>query len=247
MEAFAELVLAASSLEGSVIAWELETGKLGATYKPTSSPRNGLCAIGRDYFAASQGPKVPVINLWQWPKATSNPMSIPHAVGPLASTSDGTHLVGGGRSGHLFLWEVSTGAMLKSWPAHSRPVTSVLFSDDSSFLVSAGEDGQIVVMELARVLDTCRLSRAHDLPEPYCQWKDHSQPVTGLFVGSGDGNAVVVSCSTDHTCKALELVKGLAMSRHSSNGERVANATDGRVLRTPTLPMCTPHAFAPLE
>ena len=34
-------------------------------------------------------------------------------------------------------------------------------------------------------------------------WSDHTLPVTGLLAGSGGPNAVVVSCSLDHTCKVI--------------------------------------------
>jgi pre-rRNA-processing protein IPI3 len=32
-------------------------------------------------------------------------------------------------------------------------------------------------------------------------WSEHTLQVTGLVAGSGGPSAIVVSCSTDHTCK----------------------------------------------
>lgn len=38
----------------------------------------------------------------------------------LAASLDGVHCAGGGPSGTVYLWEVPSGRLLRSWPAHFK-------------------------------------------------------------------------------------------------------------------------------
>ena len=38
----------------------------------------------------------------------------------LAASLDGAHCAGGGQSGTVYLWEVPSGRLLRSWPAHYK-------------------------------------------------------------------------------------------------------------------------------
>ena len=45
----------------------------------------------------------------------------------LAASLDGTHCAGGGQSGTVYLWEVPSGRLLRSWPAHYKVFFSFTF------------------------------------------------------------------------------------------------------------------------
>ncbi|KAG0589114.1 hypothetical protein M758_2G245100 [Ceratodon purpureus] len=130
-------------------------------------------------------------------------------IGPLACTSDGAYLAGGGASGRIYFWEVATGQLLRLWPAHYKNVSCLVFSDDDSLLISGADDGLINVWPLLRVLDMGEDNQgAEGQVAAMYGWSDHTLPVTGLLAGSGGPNAVVVSCSLDHTCKIWSLALG---------------------------------------
>lgn len=38
----------------------------------------------------------------------------------VAASPDGSHVVGGGASGHLYLWQAGSGRLLRTWPAHYK-------------------------------------------------------------------------------------------------------------------------------
>jgi pre-rRNA-processing protein IPI3 len=44
----------------------------------------------------------------------------PERIGPLAVSDDGSMCCGGGVSGRLYLWEVGSGALVRSWDAHYK-------------------------------------------------------------------------------------------------------------------------------
>jgi pre-rRNA-processing protein IPI3 len=48
----------------------------------------------------------------------------PEKIGPLAVSDDGSLCCGGGVSGRLYLWEVGSGALVRSWDAHYKVYTT---------------------------------------------------------------------------------------------------------------------------
>nr|XP_024403867.1 protein ROOT INITIATION DEFECTIVE 3-like [Physcomitrium patens] len=108
------------------------------------------------------------------------------SIGPLACTSDGAYLAGGGASGRVYFWEVATGRLLRLRPGHHKNVGClfvVLDTEDDG----QGAEGQVAAMY---------------------GWSDHTLLVTGLLAGSGDSSVIVVSCSLEHTCKIWSLALG---------------------------------------
>ncbi|MCO5552655.1 hypothetical protein L7F22_006171 [Adiantum nelumboides] len=134
-------------------------------------------------------------------------------IGPLACTFDGAYLVGGGVSGRIYLWEVSSGRLLRVWAAHYKAVSCLVFSDDESLLISGADDGYVNVWPLLRVLDSIEDGGAQgklQIASLYA-WSGHTLGVTGVFCGSGGSNAIVVSCSLDTSCKIWSLATGILL------------------------------------
>ncbi|KAI5077894.1 hypothetical protein GOP47_0007718 [Adiantum capillus-veneris] len=134
-------------------------------------------------------------------------------IGPVACTSDGSYLVGGGVSGRIYLWEVSSGRLLRVWAAHYKAVSCLVFSDDESLLISGADDGFVNVWPLLRVLDSTEDGGAQgkmQIASLYA-WSGHTLGVTGVFCGSGGSNAIVVSCSLDTSCKIWSLATGILL------------------------------------
>eukprot|EP00271_Cylindrocystis_brebissonii_P006463 TRINITY_DN19255_c0_g1_i1.p1 TRINITY_DN19255_c0_g1~~TRINITY_DN19255_c0_g1_i1.p1 ORF type:complete len:559 (-),score=100.09 TRINITY_DN19255_c0_g1_i1:701-2377(-) len=222
MEVFQEVVVGASSVEGSVVVWDLRTGQQLGNYKHAAAPRNGMCAIGRDYLGLTQilqaGGGAGGIWFWLWQKASAVLKCFPtEAVGPLTASADGSFLAAGALSGRLYLWEVTTGTLLRRWQGHHRAVNTLVFTDDDSTLLSGADDGLVRAWYMIKVLDSKKDAGAasgeggdcgHQSLVPRCSWSEHSQAVTGLFVGAGGSSGLVVSCSADHTCKFFSLATG---------------------------------------
>ncbi len=61
----------------------------------------------------------------------------------LAFSPDSRTLACGGRDGVVQLWDVASGDILFSMPAHKKGVNSVAFSPDGRMLASAGNDGMV--------------------------------------------------------------------------------------------------------
>ena len=69
----------------------------------------------------------------------------------VACTSDGAHCFAGAASGKLYLWQVASGRLLLAWDAHFKAATALSLCSDN-FLISAGEDAQILAWNVAQLL-----------------------------------------------------------------------------------------------
>nr|KAJ0213655.1 hypothetical protein LSAT_V11C400180790 [Lactuca sativa] len=127
------------------------------------------------------------------------------AINPLACNTDGTYIVGG-VSGHIHLWEVATGRLLKKWHGHYRPVTCLVFSNDQSLLISGSKDGTVRVWSLLMIFDEEGQQRAGHLYE--YSFTGHALPVTDIVTGYGGSHAIILSAFLDRTCKVWSLTKG---------------------------------------
>ncbi|KAL2613240.1 hypothetical protein R1flu_024932 [Riccia fluitans] len=203
------------SKDAGVTLWDAASGALLSHLRSCAAPRNALCPVGSQFLAASQSLKSSssssggAIFFWAWNKNQVACKSYPvEPIVPLASTSEGSYLAGGGLSGQIYLWEVPSGKLLRVWAGHYKAVSCLVFSDDDSLLISGADDGLVNVWPLVRVLDVTEDAHGESQLASMYGWSDHTLPVTGLLAGSGGSSAMVVSCSLDHTCKIWSLALG---------------------------------------
>ncbi|XP_050214703.1 protein ROOT INITIATION DEFECTIVE 3-like [Mercurialis annua] len=206
-----DLVIASSSIDGGIGCWDLQTGAEQLRYKSCASPPHGLICIDSRLLASSQLRDAHAssgsILYWSWLKPQVEVKCFPEEpIKPLISNREGTYLIGGGLSGHIYLWEVTTGRLLKKWRAHYRAVTCLVFTEDNSYFVSGSEDGSVKVWSLLMLFDDYQTEQASQLYE--YSFSEHTLRVTDVVTGYGGGNAIIVSASEDRTCKVWSLSKG---------------------------------------
>jgi WD40 repeat protein len=101
------------------------TPVLAMAFVPAGSPLSSLGPFSRSWeFTADDGKHA----IWS-------------ASSPVASSPDGKLLVAQlGLSGNLDVWETTSGQKLTSLPAHKMSISSLTFSSDGRWLVSAGQE-----------------------------------------------------------------------------------------------------------
>jgi len=168
-------------------------------------------------------------------------------VSVVAASPDGTHFAAGALSGAVYVWEVSTGALAKTWNAHFKAVSAVSFAAGGSMVITAGEDTVVSAWSMASLLDPAAATAP---PVPTYSWAEHALPVTSLAVGGGPaggagGSGLVASASADRTCKLWTLGGGhllrsvafpaalACVALDACESTLYAGATDGRVFEVP--------------
>lgn len=205
-----EVVLTSSSAEEGVGCFELDSGAEHLRHKSCASPSHGLVSLGH-VIASSEIRKPSAASgsllYWSWSKPSVEVKSFPaEHIKPVAANSDGTYLAGGGVSGDIYLWEVTSGRLLKKWNAHYRAVTCLVFSSSDYLLISGSEDGSIKVWSLLMLFDDEMMEQAS---HPYKHsLSEHTLGITDIVAGFGSYNSIIVSASQDRTCKVWSLVSG---------------------------------------
>ncbi|KAM3212229.1 hypothetical protein ACQJBY_065354 [Aegilops geniculata] len=197
-----QLVLAASSTDAGVAAWDLRTGAEAIRHRPCASRPRAIAAVAGRFLAAAQvaaGNSAP-IHYYHWDKVAVK--SFPaEPIRALIADPEGNYLIGGGVSGDIFFWEVASGELLVRWHAHYRDVRCLALYD--MLLVSASEDGSIKVWDLLTMLDE---QSRFEAKTPYLyNFNQHTLPVTDIACFHG---AIAVSSSEDRTCKIWSLSEG---------------------------------------
>ncbi|XP_047073359.1 protein ROOT INITIATION DEFECTIVE 3 isoform X1 [Lolium rigidum] len=199
-----QLVLAASSADAGVAAWDLRTGAEAIRHRPCSSRPRAITAVADRFLAAAQAPagNSAPIHYYHWDKPQVAVKSFPaEPIRVLIADPEGNYLIGGGISGDIFFWEVASGELLVRWHAHYRDVRCLALYD--LLLVSGSEDGSIKVWDLLTMLD--EQSRL-EAKTPYLyNFNQHALPVTDVACFHG---AIAVSSSEDRTCKIWSLSEG---------------------------------------
>ncbi|CAK0786493.1 hypothetical protein CVIRNUC_009706 [Coccomyxa viridis] len=202
-----QVVLISTRTGGILSAWHVQTGTHLASFKDNSSGTNALCLLGQDYLVAAQAPKG-ALHFWTWHKdAVLQRCFAVEPITAVACSLDGVYCAGGGQSGSIYVWEVPSGRLLRSWPAHYKAVAVLRFSDDGAVLLSGGEDTVASAWLLMDLLDASASQSAGQAPQTFHSWSDHTLPVTSIHCGRGV-SPVVITTSLDQTCKIYSLADG---------------------------------------
>lgn len=203
------MIASSAVTDAGIGSWDLRTATEHLRYRSCASPPHGLVSIGGRFLASSQVPSssssTPSIFYWSWDKPQIEVRSFPaEHIGPLRANSEGTYVLGGGKAGSIYLWEVASGKLLKKWQAHYRAVTCLTFSHDESFLISGSEDGGVKVWNLVEAFDV--MKSVGKRIQHFRSFTDHSSPVTDVVSGYGSsGDSIFISSSEDRTCKIRTL------------------------------------------
>ncbi|KAF0908561.1 hypothetical protein E2562_026348 [Oryza meyeriana var. granulata] len=199
-----QLVLAASSADAGVAAWDLRTGAEAIRHCTCASRPRALTVVADRFLAAAQvsaGNSAP-IHYYHWDKPQVAVKSFPvEPIRALITDPEGSYLIGGGVSGDIFFWEVASGELLVQWHAHYRAVRCLALYD--FLLVSGSEDGSIKVWDLLTMLD--EQSRLEAKTQHIYGFNQHALPVIDVACFHG---ALAVSSSEDRTCKIWSLSEG---------------------------------------
>ena len=155
----------------------------------------------------------------------------------LASSPDGTYYVGGVRE-RVHVWDSATGNQVCVLSQHYQSVSAVVFSPDSNYLISGGEDGIILVWKFSLVVSAGYMSQfslftvpqsiQHECSEARLKFtlSEHALPITSLVCGLGGVRGLLYSASVDHSCKIWDLLRGLCIATIPIEGGATCLATD---------------------
>lgn len=181
------------SCDDQINCFNIRTGVLIQSWKGKSNKP----LLNSKFMVAGEGSK-PILNFWQDKKNAVSKQIVPEIMTAVCLTNKGNHVVGGGKSGRIYCWDIYNSKMLLMWDAHYKEITSLKFSIDDQLLISCSEDGSMKTW-----LFTDIISRAAHI-KPFSTFSDHSLPITDCHVGFGlfPHGFKLFTCSLDKTVRS---------------------------------------------
>lgn len=207
-----EVAISASSTDPTIYVWDIRSGSTLFSFKQSSSDRSCLAIVSKPRAGLQSGAILTaqtdraVLNVYHWHRdQVQLKMPTPEKLVAVAASHKGDLVAGGTANGRVYIWQVSTGMLLKVFEAHFRQVTQLRFAgDDDQTLLTASQDATVHVWVLGHLL-----SADEARPAPLFSWSDHTLPVTDIAVGHGSmTTARVYTASLDSTVKVWDLATG---------------------------------------
>lgn len=191
---------------GSVCIWNYRTGTCMHSYKNGGIvTSNAIAFIRDDYFIAAEQSK-PLIHVWQVnSQETSKQLKIvsPGKVSALTVSPDGTYCAAGVGE-QLYVWHIPSGDLLAIVAKHFQPIVKIIFTKDGSQVISAGEDGLVIIWRLNQLVNYLVSEQA----DPVHIIAEHSLPVRDICVSNNTRKTYIMSVSADCTLKIHQIDSG---------------------------------------
>ena len=101
------------------------------------------------------------------------------------------------QSNLLFIWEIESGKLIKSWEAHYKGIRVVKTDKSGNWIISGGEDGIINIWSLAEVIDL-QIAK----PTAKYSYTEHTMPINCIYCAE---NGRIISGSEDRSCKVWKM------------------------------------------
>lgn len=159
--------------------------------------------------------------------------------GGLLISPCGYYVVGGGSSGTCYVWSSMGGELLRSFKAHYRPCTSLIWSDCGRYLVTGGADAMVHVFSFMDLVDFTSNSgknqKQRNVP-PKHTFSVHHFPVTSLIqLPSGriasaaeDGQVLIMELFSKEVLVNIQFPHGIQCLEHHG-GRIYAGSTQGTI------------------
>jgi pre-rRNA-processing protein IPI3 len=206
---FTEIAISASSTDSTIYVWDICSGSTLFTFKQSISDKGGMCLVPRPgaplqvgSFITAQRDRA-TLHVYDWRRDhIAYKMLTPEKIVTVASSHQGHYVAGATASGRVYLWHTATGHLKRIFEAHYRHIQRLVFSNDDSALITAGDDATVNVWLVAQLL--CSETEVDARPSPLYSWSDHTLPVTDVSIGSGNlCTARVYTASLDFTVKVV--------------------------------------------
>lgn len=205
-------ILSVSPKEGLDL-WALNTGThLRSVQIPIHSSSTAPVLIDEEHVVVAQCDKsnLLIVN-WKTGQVKTRSQLLEN-VKPICISNDREYLAAGAASGKIYIWQVSTGELVRMFEAHYNGVTSLAFTDDDTFLVSGGDDGILNVWVLGELLEA-GIEDATGRLSPFVEFSNHSLPITSVVCGlNSSGGGKIISSSLDRTVKMFSLASKTLIS-----------------------------------
>jgi WD40 repeat protein len=222
-------LLGSNRAPGSLVLWDLETGKQRAVLAGHTGPVNAV-AFSADSSQLASASWDQTVKLWDVATARETHTLRSHTgyVTFVAYSRDGRLIASSSTDGSVKVWNPATGAQVRTLRGHRGPVTWLAFVAPGQRLASAGQDGTVRIWDppLETQSRTLRISTNMVNSVAFGPKEDR------LAVGSAGGLMKILDPSSGEEMQRLQ-GHSLRVWRlvFSPDGRRLASASEDKTAR----------------
>lgn len=222
-----EVIVATSSKDsGGIAVIDLTSGSsICPNFKNCIADPGALCFAGSssssfagngsvgDYIISSQSKKT-VIHIWQWSKPQVHMQCHTQEIlSAIKSDITGTFVFGGSKKGWIYVWDITTGELIRTLQAHFKAITRIEVDPRGLFCISSSDDGMIRVWDLNTLVEsssemTKGVSSGKKTFTPFRTWNSHSLSVKDILLLGSMTSLRIASCSADRTMVIQDVHSG---------------------------------------
>ncbi|AOA60662.1 Rix1 complex component [Komagataella phaffii CBS 7435] len=173
----------------------IRSNKSHVQFRQCAANAASITGTGQGHRLFVACPEKALIQVYLWGKESpEQKMAVPEELTSLlwVHIFGAGFLVGGGKSGRLYVWELASGYLLSAKEAHYQEVSCLEVSHDGQVLVSGGKDSRVLIWRLA---DLIQFS-SDPLPKPIHVLTNHSLPITSIALTKGISNDIKLFTSS---------------------------------------------------
>eukprot|EP00833_Pecoramyces_ruminatium_P016548 jgi/Orpsp1_1/1190580/evm.model.d7180000079893.1 len=147
-----EVVVATSSNDAFIYIWDIRSGTLLTTFKGNKTDTHALALLSplyqparKAYIYSAQNDR-PQINVWSFRKdQLLYKFTVPEKLSSIITTNNSNYIIGGSENGKIYVWEVTTGKLIKIVDAHYKAINVMKITSDDTALITGSEDSIVKV------------------------------------------------------------------------------------------------------
>lgn len=174
--------------------WDIHTGTQLVVFKGNKSSPNPRCLqlIDNNYFVTVCDNVLQVWSIFNR-KSQEQKLFLPSRPTALCSSPCGNYLVAG-IAEMIYIWQWHSGNLVAHTQKHFQTISVLKLTSCGFFLISAGEDGLVLVWSFADLISGTNHTNSLNIKrsgaetgtnEPRYTWQHHSGPVTDIHTTSG--------------------------------------------------------------
>jgi WD40 repeat protein len=197
--------------DSTVRVWDVATGANALTLNVNAGSVSNVRFLpgDREIVVAGDNWGLAVWNVetGEFVRLFGQPQGADSAIDALALSNDGALLLTGGEDPSIYLWDVESGRLIRSFEAQPSGVRSVAISPDNTLIASGGQNGDLFLWNT----EGGRIS----------ELRGHGRGVIGLHFTADGRN--LLSGALDYTIRVWDIESGFEVRRNELNEDELVN------------------------
>ncbi|ODV60786.1 chromatin-binding/pre-rRNA-processing protein IPI3 [Ascoidea rubescens DSM 1968] len=151
---------------------------------------------------------------------------IPEILTSLILAYNSQFLIGGSKTGKIYIWELKSGNLIFNQNSHYQQISILKLSANNNYLISGSNDSKINIYKFFDLVSVYKNNIKQNI-KPIFIINDHTLPVTDLFItkNSINNDIKLFTTSLDSTCRIYNLIDTNNLNNNQNESIKLKSQT----------------------